>query len=229
VVHYDDVTQVPVQVTTRAPATRLSAAPRAASPNEAALAWIKQWGDLWKLNDADAGTVEVVATSKTGMPTVRLIQRVNGKEVFNSEVSVALAAGTEVIGVSGQFFEGAAAAAPAATRAATATAEEAIAKAATDLTGLAFTAAHFQPDGAHKNAGDYRFYKYTPSQPGQAEFERPVSVKDVMFPLGSGQFAPGYYIELWIKGFPAFAYVLDTEGTPDPLFRKNLTSTCRRC
>ena len=49
-------------------------------------------------------------------------------------------------------------------------------------------------------------------------------VKDVMFPLGDEQFVPGYYIELWIKGFPAFSYVIDAVDTPDVLFRKNLTS-----
>jgi hypothetical protein len=47
-------------------------------------------------------------------------------------------------------------------------------------------------------------------------------VKDVMFPLGEQQFAPGYYLELWIKGFPAFSYVIDAGGEPEVLFRKNL-------
>jgi extracellular elastinolytic metalloproteinase len=51
-----------------------------------------------------------------------------------------------------------------------------------------------------------------------------VRVKDVMFPLGEGQFVPGYYLELWIKEFPAFSYVIDAIDTPDVLFRRNLTS-----
>lgn len=225
-VNYDDVTHMPVQVMTGAPAARLGAgaAPMSVDPDQAALAWVKQWRDLWNLTDADADTVEVVAVSRTGLPTVRLIQRVSGKEVFNSDMSVALTPGNEVVGSSGQFFKGAAAAAPAAGRAATTPAEEAIAKAATDLTGLPFTAADFQPVAAPPDAGAYRFYRYVPAGAGQAEFERPVRVKDVMFPLGVGQFVPGYYLELWIKGFPAFTYILDTEGTPDLLFRKNLTS-----
>jgi len=45
-----------------------------------------------------------------------------------------------------------------------------------------------------------------------------------MFPLGEGEFVPGYYLELWIKDFPAFSYVIDTIDLPDVLFRKNLTS-----
>jgi hypothetical protein len=224
VVNYDTVTLVPVQVMTRAPAAPPGAAPaRATGPEQAALAWVKQWGDLWRLSDDDADTIEVVAVSRTGLPTVRLIQRVGGREVFNSDVSVALTRSNEVVGASGQFFEGAAAA-PAADRAAATTAEEAIAKAAADLTGLTFTAAAFRPETAGPDAGGYRLYQYAPGGPSPAEFERPVRVKNVLFPLGPGQFTPGYYLELWIKGFPVFAYVLDTEGTPDLLYRKNLTS-----
>ncbi len=224
VVHYDHVTQVPVQVTTHVMAARLGDASGTVDPDQAAREWIKQWGDLWKLTNDDLDSVEVVAVSKTGLRTVRLIQRVEGKEVFNSEVSVALTPSNDVVGVSGQFFEGVAAAAQTARRAASATAEEAIAMAATDLTSLAFTTAEFKAEMPQANAGGYRFYKYEQTGPQRAEFEQSVRVKDVMFPLGAGQFVPGYYIEMWIKGFPAFAYVLDTEGTPDLLFRKNLTS-----
>ena len=36
---------------------------------------------------------------------------------------------------------------------------------------------------------------------------------------------PGYYLELFIKGFPAFSYVIDAIDTPDVLYRKNLTAT----
>ena len=49
-------------------------------------------------------------------------------------------------------------------------------------------------------------------------------VKDVLFPMGGGKFVPGYYLELWIRGYPAFSYVIDAVDTPDVLFRKNLTS-----
>ena len=49
-------------------------------------------------------------------------------------------------------------------------------------------------------------------------------VKDVLFPLGDGQFVRGYFIELWIKGLPPFSYVVDAIDTPDVLFRKNLRS-----
>ena len=64
----------------------------------------------------------------------------------------------------------------------------------------------------------------TQKQPAAPLFERPVRVKDVLFPMGEGHFVPGYYIELWIRGFPAFSYVVDAVDAPDVLFRKNLTS-----
>jgi hypothetical protein len=51
-----------------------------------------------------------------------------------------------------------------------------------------------------------------------------VRLKDVMFPLGDGQFVPAYYMELWIAGYPAFSYVMDAVDTPDVLYRKNITS-----
>ena len=41
-----------------------------------------------------------------------------------------------------------------------------------------------------------------------------------MFPLGEGQFVPGYYMELWIHDFPALSYVIDAIDTPDVLFRR---------
>lgn len=63
-----------------------------------------------------------------------------------------------------------------------------------------------------------------PAKPEPPGFSRPVRVKNVLFPLGEGQFVPGYYIELWITNYPAFSYVIDKVDTPDILFRKNLTS-----
>ena len=79
-----------------------------------------------------------------------------------------------------------------------------------------------------ENSGDdtqYRYYEFTAgdddTRPG---FERPVRLKDIMFPLGEGELVPSYYMELWIEGFPAFSYVMDAIDTPDLLYRRNLTS-----
>jgi len=224
VVDYDEATQLPNFVASREPAARLSTSP-ADSPEDAVTQFIQDRGDLWNLALEDAATVEVVSVSRKGLNTVNLIQRVEGKEVFNSDVTAAVSPDNEVISVAGQLFPGTAAASPEA-RAATATSEEeAIAKAAFDLTNIIYETADFSPAEAPPDSDPYRFYQFTPNEEDpRPTFERPVRVKDVVFPLGEGQFVPGYYIELWIEGFPAFSYVIDAIDTPDVLFRRNLTS-----
>jgi extracellular elastinolytic metalloproteinase len=161
------------------------------------------------------------------LQTVNLIQRIDGKEVFNSDVSAAVDRNNQVIAVSGQFFPGASSQ-PARRRAAAASAaaapeEEAIARAVFDLTGVAYAAGDFARAAA--DSGPYRIYEYKPAaNDPRPMLERPVRLKDVMFPLGEGQFVPAYYMEIWIRGFPAFAYVFDAVDTPDLLYRKNLTA-----
>ena len=252
-VDYDEATQNPVRVSTRRPAGRLSV--RAAdSPEAAARQFVRDQADLWQLDDQDVGTVDVVSVSTQGLPTVRMVQRVRGVEVFQSEVTAAVAADNGVVSLTGQLFQGAGAAP---TRAAareaapaegggTTSAEEAIAKAAADLTGHDYRPGDFRMAPAARadhDAGPYRYYdsrwkvrtRGKPAKTGTAKsrggkaagpppFERPVRVKDVLFPLGDGRFVPAYYIELWIEGYPAFSYVVDAVETPDVLFRKNLTS-----
>jgi extracellular elastinolytic metalloproteinase len=158
--------------------------------------------------------------------------------VFNSDTTAAVNSDNDVIAVSGHFFAGAgstsvrsraarsraggrrgAAAAP------LTPAEEAVARAAFDLTNVPYHATDFVRAPDPPDSGPYRFYEYT-AQAGVARpgFERPVRVKDVMFPLGDAEFVPGYYIELFVKGYPAFSYVMDAVDTPDLLYRKNLTS-----
>ena len=271
-IHYDETTQLPNMIVTKAPDATLTAPARAAvrrraaaarTPESAAMQFIRSRGDLWQLSPEDAETIEVVSVSEPPPPpaaaargrrgtqraaatafdvsrlkTVNLIQRVDGVEVFNSDTTAAVNTDNDVIALAGHFFAGAASTATrsraarrgARGRAGAATppltpAEEAIARAAFDLTNAVYSAADFSraPDPAE--SGPYRFYDYTASSRDQRPtFERPVRVKDVMFPLGGGEFVPGYYIELFIKGFPAFSYVMDAIDTPDLLYRKNLTS-----
>lgn len=163
-----------------------------------------------------------------GLTTVNLVQRVGGIEVFNSDVTAAVNADNQVISVAGQFFAGvdeAPARSRMEARESTFPAEEAVARAAFDLTSQDCTAEDFVPAETRGEGGPYRFYEYRPGSGRQPlAFERPVRVKDVLFPLGDGQFVPGYYMELWIEHFPAFSYVMDAVDTPDVLYRRNLTS-----
>jgi extracellular elastinolytic metalloproteinase len=224
VVSYDEATQLPNSVVSHQPTARLSTL-SATSPEEAVTQFIQNRGDLWNLTPEDTATVEVISVSRKGLNTVNLIQRVEGKEVFNSEVTAAVNPSQEVLSLSGQFFPGAGASRARARAATTTSIEEAIAKAAFDLTSIAYEATDFSPAENPVDETTYRSYQFTSNDSdSRPSFQRPIRVKEVMFPLSEGQFVPSYYIELWIKGFPAFSYVIDAVDTPDLLFRKNLTS-----
>jgi extracellular elastinolytic metalloproteinase len=260
-VHYDAATQLPNLVVTKGATSRLSR--RAPGTAEGAVTgFIRSRGDLWNLSDDDVNTIEVVSVSRPkgeaeagvrpartragakaqpepsfnigNLKTVNLIQRVEGKEVFNSDVTAAVNANNEVIAVSGQFFPGTAnsdtrSRARAAGRSGVAGGnltpeEEAIARAAFDLTNFRYEASEFARVEGPPDSGPYRFYEYKSADNTRPPFTRPVRLKDLMFPLSEGQFVPAYYMELWVKGFPAFSYVMDAIDTPDLLYRRNLTS-----
>jgi extracellular elastinolytic metalloproteinase len=260
-VHYDSATQLPNLVVTTRTTSRLSTS-ASGSPEGAVIEFIRRRGDLWNLSDDDVTTIEVVSVSKPGsepeagarpargrarpkarpessfnignLKTVNLIQRVEGQEVFNSDVTAAVNADNEVVAISGQFFPGTATSdtrsrarsgVRAGARAEDLTPEEeAIARAVFDLTNFPYEASEFARVEGPPDNDPYRFYEYRPNDDTRPPFTRPVRVKDVMFPLGEGQFVPAYYMELWVKGFPAFSYVMDAVDTPDLLYRKNLTS-----
>ena len=105
-VDYDEATQNPVRVSSREPAGRLSAQPMA-TPEAAARQFVKERADLWQLNDQDVATVEVVSVSSQGLPTVRMIQKVDGVEVFQSDMTAAVAPDNRVVSVAGQLFRAA--------------------------------------------------------------------------------------------------------------------------
>jgi hypothetical protein len=260
-VYYDQSTQLPNLVTVTQPASRLSrrAAPAAGTPEGAVTQFLESQGDLWNLTPADTATIEVVSVSQPrgdvkpagrragrtrartdsddagfnvgNLRTVNLIQRVGGKEVFNSDVTAAVNASNDVVSMAGQFFSGAGAA-PVRSRARGAdpetnltSDEEAIARAAFDLTSVVYKPKDFKAATPPSDSGPYRFYVFNAKKGDtRPDFERPIRLKDVLFPLGEGQFVPGYYMEIWVKEFPAFSYVMDAVETPDVLYRKNLTS-----
>src|SRR5215212_1574062 len=256
-VHYDQATQLPNLVVTKRPSARLSSR-AAGTPEGVVTEFIRNRGDLWRLSPDDANTIEVVSVSRPkseaetestatrstrglrarsesafnvgNLRTVNMLQRIEGKEVFNSEVTAAVTPDNQVISIAGQFFPGAGARASR-SRAMDATTnnltseEEAIARAAFDLTSHPYTAADFKRMSDPPDSGPYRFYEYSgAANDSRPPLQRPVRLKDVMFPLSEGQFVPAYYMELWIKGFPAFSYVMDAIDTPDLLYRKNLTA-----
>lgn len=223
-IDHDVATQLPVRVSSRHPGAALSRS-TASSPESAVTQFVRDHGDIWSLADDDVATVEVRSVSRQGLRTVRALQRVEGVEVFGSNVTVALNPDNDVVSVAGQFFPGAAASRSRAAAPPTTSLEDAVAQAAFDLTGLTYTGSDFSTSGEPSDDAGYHFVHFQPaSDDRRPAFERPVRAKGVMFPLGKDEFVPAYYMELWIAGIPAFGYVLDAVGTPDVLFRKNLTS-----
>ena len=228
IIEVDETTGLPNRVTSRQPSARLSAravAPTPEDPGDAVRQFIQDRRDVWNLTPEDAAAVEVNSVSRTGLRTARVTQSIAGVEVFTSDVTVALDAENAVVSVSGQLFPGLEGAARRARTVDARSPEEAIAQAAFDLTRVVYQATDFVAAPATADRGPYRRYNYRPgSGDPRPRFERPVRVKDVMFPLGNQQFATGHYLELWIAGFPPFSYVVDAIDTPVVLFRKNLSS-----
>src|SRR5262245_25718624 len=97
-VHLDEATSNPVQITTIPGVGRVStrAAP---TPEAAARQFVQDRADLWKLDNQDLGTVNVVSVSTTAMPTVRMVQKVDGVEVFQSDMTAALGKDNSVVSV----------------------------------------------------------------------------------------------------------------------------------
>ncbi|MET1085902.1 MAG: M36 family metallopeptidase [Arthrobacter sp.] len=224
VIEEDETTGLPNRVISRQPAARLSE-PGPSDPAEAARRFIQERRAVWNLAEEDASAVQVRSVSRTGLKTAQLYQSVDGVEVFDSEMTVALDDGNGVISLAGQFFPGAGAAVRESRTAQARTPEDAIARAAFDLTRVIYQAADFTAAETQPDDGPYRYYEFRAGENDpRPKFERPARVKEVMFPLGNQQFASGHYVELWIAGFPAFSYVIDAVETPFLLFRKNLSS-----
>ena len=224
VIEEDETTGLPNRIVSRQPSGRLSG-PGPSDPGDAVRQFIQERRAVWNLAEEDASAVEVRSASRTGLKTAQLFQSVDGVEVFDSDVTVALDDANSVVSLSGQFFPGAGAAAREARTAQARTPEDAIARAAFDLTRVVYQSTDFAVAATQSDSGPYRLYEFTPGKDDRRpKFERPIRCKDVMFPLGNQQFASGHYLELWVVGFPAFSYVIDSVETPFVLFRKNLSS-----
>jgi extracellular elastinolytic metalloproteinase len=224
VIEEDETTGLPNRIVSRQPSGRLSA-PGPSDPGDAVRQFIQERRGVWNLAEEDASAVQVRSISRTGLKTAQLYQSVDGVEVFDSDVTVALDDANGVISLSGQLFPGAGVAARQSRTAQARTPEDAIARAAFDLTRVVYQASDFELSETQPDSGPYRVYQYRASEDDRRpRFERPIRLKEVMFPLGNQQFAAGHYVELWIAGFPAFSYVIDSVETPFVLFRKNLAS-----
>lgn len=229
-VHYDEATNRPKLIRFDLPEARFSLRGGGGSPEESAQRFFTERRDLWGLSEADAATITVTSVSSRGLRTVNLLQRINGVEVFNSDLNVAVDVANQVMSVAGQPFLGVAGWAAARSRnrvESVLSPQEAISKAIRDLTGMHYEPTMFE-EIVSAQENDYHHYDCNLQKGSElVPLDRPVRLKDVVFPLGEGQFAAGFYIELWVHDYPAYGYVIDVvhdERIPDVLFRKSLTA-----
>ena len=107
-VHFDEATHNPVQVVVTGAVRARGLSKRAApSPETAARQFVQDRADLWQLDDRDVGTVDVVSVSTTRSANCRRrLQKVDGVEVFQSDMTAAVARNNRVVSVSGTAVSG---------------------------------------------------------------------------------------------------------------------------
>jgi hypothetical protein len=174
-------------------------------------------------------SVRYVSRPASGATIVKLDQHVDGLQLFDTEIAVALTPDLDVAAVAGRMVPGAAAAAP--SRAAfRLTATEAIARAVADLTGRQVAADDFVAIGPGQ--GGYVRFAFAPdaaTAPERRFLGEETRVRPVLFPLAAGRLVPGHYLELWVQGEPGgtgpvYSYVISAEDGR-LLFRNDLTQS----
>ncbi len=221
-VHLDIATLRPRLISIQKADVRLDL-PSIDLPREDGIRLIKELKGLWDLSDTDMENIKVKSVSSKGLNVTRLIQRINGVDVFGSETSIAFNKDRRVVSLSGQFFCGTDSFSGLNPVVNSTFTERAIVKSIFDLTNISLKASDFH---YIKTEGQYRFYKFKSwSKKESLQFQRLIRVKDVIFPLGGEVFIPGYYMELWFDNYPAFSYIRESNEKAQLLFRKNLTAS----
>ncbi len=228
----DDVSRAPVMLLSYRPGTFLAvpANKTASTPESEARAFFRANKALWGMSDADLETLQVryVTAPEGGATIVKFDQYINGIQLFDTEIAVAMTTNKEIAGVSGRMYGKVDAANGAASRFRLPQGDV-IASAVKDLTGRIVSGTDFVKltDDA---GGGYAKFAFTPDRSaGVSKFlSEDTRIKPVLFPLASGQFVPAYYLEILTEGIPAgsgpwFGYVIDAE-TGKLLFRNNLTA-----
>ncbi len=221
-VHLDPATLHPNLISVQKTGVKLDL-PAIDSPEEDSILVIKKLKDLWELTETDIENSAVKSVSRKGLNVTRLIQRINGIDVFCSEISIAFNKERQVVSIAGQFFSGTDSFSGLNPDESDIFTEKAIVKSIFDLTNISLNEFDFH---YVKTDGQYRFYEFEPlSKEKSLQFQRLIRVKDVIFPLGGDVFIPGYYIELWVDKFHASSYIIEADETPQLLFRKDLTAS----
>ncbi|HQR37666.1 MAG TPA: M36 family metallopeptidase [Blastocatellia bacterium] len=226
VVHLDEVSLLPKMVTTVTPGQRLSAK-GVSDPVVAARRFLSSNLDVYGLKPADLETLHVIYTTSPegGATIVRFEQRAAGVPVFGAEFAVVMSpVDHAVAGTAGIVYPNAVAGASAKTSALAL--DDAVARAAGDLSNSVFAGRDFVSKGVDQ-AG-YTLLEFGPDRTAgeNARFGEGLRGRQVLFPIAAGETIPSFYVEVNITGEPAgsgpyFAYVISAvDGTV--LFRNNL-------
>ena len=229
VVHRDDVSQLPKMVTTLVPGERLSAK-GASEPVASARQFLAANKSAYGLSDVDLDTLHVIYVSEpeAGATIVRFEQRAAGIPVFGAELAVVMSPVDHAIaGTAGVIYPAAEAGASA--KASAVSMEEAVARAASDVSNGTFAGRDFGSKGLD-DAG-YTLLQFGPDRAAgdNRTFGEGLRARQVLFPIAAGETIPAYYVEVSIAGNPAgsgpyFSYVISAvDGTV--LFRNNLTAS----
>lgn len=168
-----------------------------ASADAAAREHLRGVADMYRLSrsDVDNAVLQNVHLPKNGRGAVVATygRRVNGIEVFRSEVKVVMNASHELVALSGYLApraaEDAVAAQPASFRL---SAPQALARAVGDVTGTMLDARAFAPSGTQ---GDYSHYTVDANVLASQRFGSNPRVKKVLYPMPDG-LVPAYYVEV---------------------------------
>lgn len=207
---------------------------------KAAKYYVGEYAAEYRLAKADLLDATVAAVHDTGKGAiiVKLKQHINGVEVFRDELNVVMNRNLELVALSGYLTGAGSAENSFAGQGFDLSPEQAIARAAADLTGSEVNAAFLQPS-ENKSASsvtaasqnDYLIYHADRAALKDFTFasNSPLRVKKVFYHLADG-FVPAYYVEANViseQGANAadlyYSYVISaTDG--EILFRHNLTA-----
>ncbi len=228
--HLDEVSGLPLMVTTVAAGERLSG--RGARDAEtAARNFLATNADVYGVTARDLSTLEkVFVTSPEGGATiVRLQQKVGGIPVFRSDFSVVMTAGENaVVGTTGTIFPSVAAGAG--SKALSLSPIDAVARASKDLApSRTFIAGDYETAGTDDSG--YTMLRYRPDSSAivvNPMYGEGLRVRQVIFPIDAGEAIPAYYVELNLTGEgagagPYYSYVVSAVDG-QILFRMNLTA-----
>lgn len=229
-IHRDEVSTLPKMVLSTMPGVRL-ASKGSADAVAAARGFLAENRDLYGIRASDVAGLDVVYVSapkpgQTGATIVRFAQKVNGVPVFGAELAVGMTTAEHAIAAtSGVLYPDAAAGV--ATKTASLSMSDALARAASDIANRSFSGAEFASLGLD-GAGYTRFELAQDRGASVPFFGEGLRAQQVVFPIAAGETIPAFYVEVNVAGDPPgsgpyFSFVVSAvDGAV--LFRNNLTA-----